>query len=109
MCVWPAALSLYFSLSFLMTKRYLAIDLGAESGRVMLGTLENEKLTLEELHRFANTPVRILSSLHWDALRLFHEIRHGLAIAGRDRRLTLNGAGVCTWGVDFGLLGADGS
>ena len=65
-------------------KRYLAFDLGAESGRAMLGSLDGGSLSLEELHRFPNTPVRILSSLHWDALRLFHEICQGLAVAGRD-------------------------
>src|SRR4051794_18126077 len=97
-----AAISLYFSLLSLMNKRFLAIDLGAESGRAMLGSLQSGVLTLPELHRFPNTPVRVLSSLHWDALRLFHEICKSLAIAGRDRRLGLDGVGVCTWGVDFG-------
>ncbi len=90
-------------------KRYLAFDLGAESGRAMLGSLDGGSLSLEELHRFPNTPVRILSSLHWDALRLFHEICQGLAVAGRERRLALDGIGVDTWGVDFALLGAGGS
>ena len=92
-----------------MSKRYLAFDLGAESGRAMLGTLDGSSLSLEELHRFPNTPVRIMSSLHWDALRLFHEICHGLAIAGRERGLAPEGIGIDTWGVDFALLGADGS
>jgi len=75
----------------------------------MLGTLDNGLLAIEELHRFPNTPVRVLDSLHWDALRLFHEITHGLAIAGRERRVELDGIGVDTWGVDFALLAADGS
>src|SRR5437016_11081373 len=75
----------------------------------MLGTLDSGSLTMEELHRFPNTPVRVLSSLHWDALRLFHEMCQGLAVAGRDRRLALNGIGIDTWGVDFALLGSDGS
>ncbi len=92
-----------------MRSHYLAFDLGAESGRAMLGSLEGGSLSLEELHRFPNTPVRVLSSLHWDALRLFHEICHGLAIAGRERRLELDGIGIDTWGVDFALLAADGS
>src|ERR1700730_17417486 len=92
-----------------MSKRYVAIDLGAESGRAMLGSLDGGLLRLGELHRFPNTPVRALSSLHWDALRLFHEICQGLAVAGRDRRLALDGIGIDTWGVDFALLGADGS
>ena len=92
-----------------MSKLYLALDLGAESGRAMLGTLTDGALSIEELHRFPNTPVRVLGSLHWDALRLFHEICQGLTVAGRDRRLALDGIGIDTWGVDCALLGADGS
>jgi len=88
--------------------RYLAFDLGAESGRAILGTFESGRLALEELHRFPNTPVRVFSSLYWDTLRLWHEIQQGLTIAGRERRLKLDGIGVDTWGVDFGLLGPDG-
>ncbi|RPI17848.1 MAG: rhamnulokinase, partial [Acidobacteriales bacterium] len=90
-------------------KHYLAIDLGAESGRVILGTLDDQKLVLEELHRFPNVPVRTPTGLHWDTLRLFHEMQEGLAVAGRERKLSLDGIGVDTWGVDFGLLGRDGS
>ncbi|MCC7175318.1 MAG: rhamnulokinase [Bryobacterales bacterium] len=89
--------------------RYIAVDLGAESGRVILGTIDDEKLTLEELHRFPNTPVRTPAGLHWDILRLFHEIQSGLAVAGRERKVALDGIGVDTWGVDFGLVGRDGS
>lgn len=90
-------------------KRYLAIDLGAESGRVMLGTLQDGKLGLEELHRFPNNPVRLPTGFYWDTLRLFHEIQHGLAVAGRERKLAVDGIGTDTWGVDFGLLGSDGA
>jgi rhamnulokinase len=94
--------------AFLMS-RYLAFDLGAESGRAILGTLESGRLALEELHRFPNTPVRVHSVLYWDTLRLWHEMQQGLAVAGRERRLKLDGIGVDTWGVDFALLGADGA
>ena len=87
---------------------YLAIDLGAESGRALLGSLSNGKLSVEELHRFANTPVRVPGALYWDTLRLWHEIQQGIAVASRERKLTLNGIGIDTWGVDYGLLGADG-
>ncbi len=87
----------------------LAIDLGATSGRVMLGELENGELALEELHRFANTPVQLPTGFYWDTLRLFHEIRRGLAIAGRERQLRIDAIGVDTWGVDFALLGEDGA
>jgi len=89
--------------------RYLAFDLGAESGRAILGTLEGQRLRLEELHRFPNTPVRVLTALHWDTLRLWHEMRHALAIAGRERQPQLDGIGVDTWGVDFALIGQDGN
>jgi rhamnulokinase len=89
--------------------RYLAFDLGAESGRAILGSLSSGVLSLEEIHRFPNTPVRVLDALHWDALRLFHEIARGLTIAGRERRLSLDGIGVDAWGVDFALLNAKGA
>src|ERR1035438_9991019 len=87
---------------------YLAIDLGAESGRALLGSLSGGKLSVEELHRFPNTPVRVPGALYWDTLRLWHEIQHGIDIAARERQLTLDGIGIDTWGVDFGLLGPDG-
>jgi rhamnulokinase len=87
---------------------YLAIDIGAESGRVMLGELNAGRLTLEELHRFPNQPVQLPGGLYWDSFRLHHEVIHGLTIAGRERRLRVDGIGVDTWGVDFALLGADG-
>jgi rhamnulokinase len=90
-------------------RHYLAFDLGAESGRAILGTLDGARLEIEELHRFANTPVRVFDALYWDTLRLWHEIQRGLAIAGRERRLQLDGIGIDTWGVDFALLGADGA
>lgn len=87
---------------------YLAFDFGAESGRALLGSLAGGKLAVEELHRFPNTPVRVLGALYWDTLRLWHEIQHGIAVAVRDRKLTLDGIGIDTWGVDYGLIGADG-
>jgi rhamnulokinase len=87
---------------------YLAIDLGAESGRVLLGSLSGHRLSVEELHRFPNTPVRVQGALYWDILRLWHEIQHGIAVATRERKLTLDGIGVDTWGVDCALLGIDG-
>jgi rhamnulokinase len=89
-------------------RHYLAFDLGAESGRAILGALDSGRLALEELHRFANTPVRVFQSLYWDTLRLWHEIQHGAGVAMRERQLKLAGIGVDTWGVDFALIGADG-
>lgn len=90
-------------------KHYLACDLGAESGRTILGTLSGDQLRLEELNRFPNQPVRLTNGLYWDSFRLLHEIQEGFSIAGRDRKLKLDGIGIDTWGVDFGLLGSDGS
>lgn len=90
-----------------MIRRYLALDLGAESGRAMLGELKSGHLHLHELHRFPNTPVQLPTGLYWDTLRLFHEICEGIRIAGSSSE-DLDGLAVDTWGVDFGLLSADG-
>ncbi len=90
-----------------MSRRYLAIDLGAESGRTMLTTLADQKLELEELYRFPNTPVLLPTGLYWDTLRLFQEMCHGLKLAAQ--RGKLDGIAVDTWGVDFGLLGPEGA
>ncbi|HYI95990.1 MAG TPA: rhamnulokinase family protein [Bryobacteraceae bacterium] len=85
-------------------RRYLAFDLGAESGRAVIGTLEDGRLSIEELHRFANEPVKARETLHWDVLRLWHEIRTGLAKAPQ-----VDGIGIDTWGVDFALLDESGA
>jgi rhamnulokinase len=91
-----------------MNRRYLALDLGAESGRGMLAHIACGKIDLTELHRFANTPVCLPDGLYWDTLRLFHEICESIRAASNasDR---LDGIGIDTWGVDFGLIGGDGS
>jgi rhamnulokinase len=91
-----------------MRSNYLAFDLGAESGRAILGSLAEGRLELSELHRFLNQPVRLPEGLYWDIFRLFHEIREGLRIAGRERALALDGVAVDTWGVDFGLVDQHG-
>ncbi len=57
---------------------YLAIDLGAESGRTILGSLAEGKLTLSETHRFPNTPVQLNDGLHWNVLRLWSDIKEGI-------------------------------
>jgi len=89
-------------------KVYLAVDLGAESGRVMAGCFNGERLRIDEIHRFSNTPVRVRGSLHWDILYLFSEIKRGIALAARMHGDRLVSVGVDTWGVDYGLLDADG-
>jgi len=90
-----------------MSQRYLALDLGAESGRAMLASLDSRKLELAELHRWPNTPVQLPDGLYWDTFRLFHEISEGIRAAGK-AVAHLDGIAIDTWGVDFGLLGADG-
>jgi rhamnulokinase len=87
--------------------QYLAFDLGAESGRAMVGKLSGGTLTVEELHRFPNTPVREGDSLYWDTEGLWREIQRGITLAA-DRKLSFDGVGIDTWGVDYGLLGEDG-
>jgi rhamnulokinase len=88
--------------------QYLAFDLGAESGRAIVGTLSGGRLTVEELHRFANVPVREGAAMFWNSTELWHEVEKGIAIATKGRNLRLDGVGVDTWGVDFGLIGANG-
>ena len=85
-------------------QQFLAFDLGAESGRGVLGHFDGERLKLEELHRFPNGGVRVLDSLHWDVLRLWNEMKTALSICAK-KGTNLSGIGIDTWGVDFGLLG----
>jgi rhamnulokinase len=86
---------------------FLALDLGAESGRAVLGTLANDKIALQEVHRFPNGPVRLPDGIHWDVLRLWSEIKAGMSRAVREQG-ELAGVGLDTWGVDFGLLDRQG-
>jgi rhamnulokinase len=81
---------------------YAAVDLGAESGRVVLGRLEGGRVRLEEVHRFENRPVRLPDGLRWNLLALFAESLRGLCEAAR--RAPLKGIGVDAWGVDYALL-----
>ncbi len=89
------------------TRNLLAFDLGAESGRAILGRFDGERLRLEELHRFANNPVQLFNRLYWNPLGLFAEMKQGLAIAARQQGLSVDSVGIDTWGVDFALLDAD--
>ncbi len=86
---------------------FAAVDLGAESGRVILGTLADQKLKIEEIHRFPNGGVRLGYSLFWDVLRLWDEIKTGLATAAEKTDGMIGSIGLDTWGVDFGLLDAN--
>jgi len=89
--------------------RYLAFDLGAESGRGVTGFFDGETLRLEDVHRFSNQPVKILDTLYWDMPRLFLELKRGLAMAVAAHGKEFEAIGIDTWGVDFGLLGHDDS
>ena len=84
------------------TLRLAAVDLGAESGRVVVGRFDGGRLTLEDVHRFPNEPVPLAGTLHWDFLRLFGDILSGLRRAAEGGAIA--SVGVDTWGVDFGLL-----
>ncbi|MHC4387522.1 MAG: rhamnulokinase, partial [Planctomycetota bacterium] len=89
-------------------KQYIAVDLGAESGRVMLGALDDDRLTLEEVYRFTNRPLDGDGSLRWDFDKQIQEVEAGIAKAVKCADSPVAGIGVDTWGVDFGLIGADG-
>ncbi|HZR20596.1 MAG TPA: rhamnulokinase family protein [Verrucomicrobiae bacterium] len=86
------------------TKVYLAIDLGAESGRVMAGLWNGRKLRLEQVHRFPNGPIEIADSLRWDVLRIWSEIQDGLGLARKRFGASIISVGADTWGVDYVLL-----
>ncbi|MCX6928895.1 MAG: rhamnulokinase [Verrucomicrobia bacterium] len=85
-------------------KVYLAIDLGAESGRVMAGLWNGKTIRLEELHRFPNGPVHLAGTMRWDVMRLWAEIQNGLALAARKYGKSIVSVGADTWGVDYVLL-----
>jgi rhamnulokinase len=84
--------------------KFAAVDLGAESGRVVLGFFDGSRLRLEEIHRFANIPVRAAGAFHWDILRLWNDIQEGLSKIALQHGPQLDGIGVDTWGVDYALL-----
>jgi sugar (pentulose or hexulose) kinase len=83
-----------------------AVDLGASSGRVIAGRVGAGTLDMLSTHRFANVPVSILGRLHWDILRLFADILDGIRAVAQETEL--GGIGIDSWGVDYGLIGADG-
>ncbi|MDD8027134.1 MAG: rhamnulokinase [Acidobacteriota bacterium] len=89
-------------------RHFLAFDIGAESGRAIVGTLAGGRIALREVHRFPNGPLSLFGSLHWDVYALFKELKRGLAACASEFP-PVDSLGVDTWGVDFGLLAADGS
>lgn len=87
---------------------FIAVDLGASSGRVLLGTLAEGRFRVRELRRFENGPVRLGHSLFWNPLGLWQEIKAALSACTDDDKRVLEGLGVATWGVDFALLDESG-
>ncbi len=85
--------------------RFVAFDLGAESGRAMVASFDGDRFILSEALRFPNVPVRVGDRLHWDVLRLFDSIKRGLAQVAHEHGASLAAIGIDTWGVDFALLG----
>ena len=89
-------------------KHYLAFDLGASSGRAILGTFENGKLDLTEIHRFRNQMVRIHGSYYWNIYSLFNELKTGLKKCITDHKIQPDSIGIDTWGVDYSLVSDSG-
>lgn len=87
----------------------LGIDLGAESGRIILGQFDGHRLQLRQAHRFWNGAVSLPDGLHWDVLRLWTEIKQGIASVVREGIDELHGIGVDAWSVDYALLDSDGA
>ncbi|MFM7375830.1 MAG: rhamnulokinase, partial [Chthoniobacterales bacterium] len=92
-----------------MSKRvYLAVDLGADSGRVMAGIHDGRKLVLEEMARFPTGGLHFPDGWHWDLARIYADIRKGSAKAIAEHGDAVVSVSVDTWGVDYGLLDARG-
>ena len=89
--------------------QFLAFDLGAESGRAVLGSLQADKLEVRELYRFPNGPVQLLGHLHWSLPGLLEEVKKGARVCVEEAGVQPAGIAVDTWGVDFGLVAEDGS
>ena len=89
------------------SKDFLAFDLGAESGRGILGCFDGKQIKLKVLHRFPNGGIQILDNLHWDIISLWREIKNTLSICAKNGS-NIESIGVDTWGVDFGLLDKTG-
>lgn len=87
-------------------RNYLAIDLGASSGRGIIGRFDGSRISLEETHRFQNGPVNVTGRMYWDILGIYSNIRQAIWKAAAEREL--ESVGIDTWGVDYGIIGRDG-
>ena len=88
-------------------RTFVAIDLGAQSGRASVGRFDGERLSVTEVHRFPNVPVRTRGTLSWDVLRLYQDVLDGLRAAAREAG-SVDSIAVDSWGVDFALVDARG-
>jgi rhamnulokinase len=88
----------------------LAVDLGASGGKIFAGSFDGDRLSVREVHRFPNNPVRAAGRLHWDILRLLHEIMQGVRAAcdASAEIGELSSIALDSWGCDFGLLDRSG-
>jgi rhamnulokinase len=86
----------------------IAFDLGASSGRAVVGQFDGAKITMTEIHRFSNDPVQVGNRLHWDILRLLYEIKQGLLKSSHMGYRNLESMAIDSWAVDFGLIGKHG-
>ena len=89
-------------------KKVLAFDLGASSGRAIVGIFDQGKIQLHEVHRFSNDPVRVHGHFYWDILRLFHEMKIGMIKCVNSGHADISSIGIDTWGVDYGFIDGDG-
>ncbi len=92
----------------IVMQKFLAFDFGAESGRAMLGTIENDKIVLREIHRFMNRQVKIHGRIYWDILYLFDELKKGLKIAAQQEHGEIRSVAIDTWGVDYAFIDSAG-
>jgi len=91
------------------THHFLGFDVGASSGRTVLGTLQDDKITTKELHRFPNGVVNILGNLRWNIVDLYENIKQGMKVCASEITTKPESIAIDTWGVDYGLFAADGN
>ena len=89
-------------------KHFFAVDLGATSGRTIIGTLVNDRIELEELTRFDNNLIETGGHFYWDIYALYFEVIKGLKLVAQ-RNIAITSIGIDTWGVDFVCVGKDGA
>ena len=89
-------------------KVYLAVDLGASSGRVLAGVFDGQRIELHDVNRFNNAPVQLPTGWHWNITELYRNILEGLKLAAERYGDAIVSLGVDTWGVDYGLFDKDG-